>query len=125
MWFHILGQTPNVARTHIFLHVMVSPGLERRQVSYDVRSREQHATEPHHVSEEALSVQTVLEITTVCLPLLTSCHEGEPLKKMNILLVFQKRAMQFGQSIRTIPLEVFCRQILGQNELEPVKHFRC
>lgn len=41
-------------------------------------------------------------------------HEGKPLEQMHVLFVLQQRAVQFGQGIRPVALEIFCRQIFSQ-----------
>ena len=50
-------------------------------------------------------------------------HEGQPLEQMHVLLVLQQRAVQFRQAVLTISLQILWRQILGQQQLQPIQHF--
>lgn len=55
---------------------------------------------------------------------LASGHEGQPLKQVHILLVLQQRAVQFRQGMLALPPQILWPQILGQQQLQPIQHFR-
>ena len=42
---------------------------------------------------------------------------------MHILFIFQKRAMEFWQRVGPVPAQILWRQILGEDQLEPVQNF--
>ncbi len=55
---------------------------------------------------------------------LASGHEGQLLKQMNVLFVLQQRAVQFRQGMLALAPQILWPQILCQQQLQPIQHFR-
>mmetsp|Transcript_3665 Transcript_3665/g.6758 ORF Transcript_3665/g.6758 Transcript_3665/m.6758 type:complete len:188 (-) Transcript_3665:501-1064(-) len=63
----------------------------------------------------------VAPLANACLPL-PACHEGKALEQGYVLLVFQQRAMQFGQSRSPVAAQIFGLQIFGQQQFQPIQN---
>ena len=49
-------------------------------------------------------------------------HKGQPFEQVDILLVLQQRAVQFGQRIGAVACQIFGAQIFGKQQLKPVQN---